>query len=363
MNFFRKHRLLKNAKELLRQSKHFRNMREDILPQTELEAIIKYEQEIQQALQSKNEDQITKATQQLQKFLLHITPVKRNASLREHFEVMAVAIAIAMALRAYFIQPFKIPTGSMQPTLYGITSEMKEKPDWTDMPPAKFVKWLVFGEWYKDIRTKSGGHLFADIDNESFQQVFRIGNTRYYIPRDAVMDKEMKFKLNEYVPAKTRLWAGIVHAGDHVFVDKFTWNFRKPKRGEIVVFETKDIHGLPPNTHYIKRLIALPRETVSIKPPEVIINGEKITEPRIRKIAESSPGYLIPPPYAVITDPRAMNETNNTVIVPEDNYFVLGDNTKSSRDSRYWGTVPAQNMVGRAFFVYWPFSQRWGIVR
>jgi signal peptidase I len=268
-----------------------------------------------------------------------------------------------MALRAYFIQPFKIPTGSMQPTLYGITSTTKEEPDWTDKPPANFVKWLILGEWYKDVRAKYGGHLFIDTDSESFQQVFRIGNTRYYVPRDAVAEGKLMFNPNTYVPSGAKLWSGIVRAGDHVFVDKFTWNFRKPQRGEIVVFETRGIHGLPPNTHYIKRLIALPGETVSIQPPEVMINGKKITEPRIRKIAETPPGYLLPPAHALLTDPHAMQETNNTVVVPADHYFVLGDNTKSSRDSRYWGTVPAENMVGKAFFVYWPFSKRWGIVR
>jgi signal peptidase I len=149
-----------------------------------------------------------------------------------------------------------------------------------------------------------------------------------------------------------------VTTGDHVFVDKVRWNLTKPKRGDIIVFNTDGIATLPPKTHYIKRLVGLPNERIAIDPPRLIVNGQSITSPRgIERIVHTDPGYR-----GYLLAGRLEAPADSVQLGPTE-YFAMGDNTANSRDSRYWGAVPQENMVGPAFLVYWPFSARWGMPR
>ena len=171
------------------------------------------------------------------------------------------------------------------------------------------------------------------------------------MPRDADLGR---WRPDDYVPAGTVLWRGVKTAGDHVFVDKVRWNFSRPQRGQVIVFSTDGIRGLPPKIHYIKRLIGLPGETVSIEEPYVKINDKVLKEPgSIRKVAEQSRYRTIPPePGAALDSPE------KRIQLGAKDYFALGDNTGNSRDGRYWGAVPSANTVGPAVFVYWPLSAR-----
>lgn len=114
--------------------------------------------------------------------------------------------------------------------------------------------------------------------------------------------------------------------------------FRPPRRGEIVVFEAP----LDPGRDYIKRVIGVPGDTVSIHDGGVWVNGKKLSEP-----------YINGAPTMVWGQSRWT--------VPPGNFFVLGDNRTGSSDSREWGFVPLQNMIGKATFTYWPVSL-WGTV-
>lgn len=130
-----------------------------------------------------------------------------------------------------------------------------------------------------------------------------------------------------------------LHDGERLLVDKLTYRFREPHRGEIIVF------GYPrdPRRKFIKRVIGLPGDTVEIRNRTLEVNGEPIEESYIR-----GPMYQ---PYPRIT-------------VPEGTVWVLGDNRNNSEDSRFEdvGPVPRGNIVGRALFIYWPISKA-GIVR
>jgi signal peptidase I len=175
----------------------------------------------------------------------------------------------------------------------------------------------------------------------------------------------MNFGPGDMIRKGDVLWAGRTITGDHVFVDKIRWNFMKPQRGQVVVFSTKDIPTLPPGTHYIKRLIALPDEIISIVPPNILINGTRITTPaEIERIQRQEPGYsagYIPAGFS--GEDAFLARAGDTKRIPTGRYFALGDNTTNSRDSRYWGTIPAENMVGPAVCVYWPFRSHWGRIR
>jgi signal peptidase I len=112
--------------------------------------------------------------------------------------------------------------------------------------------------------------------------------------------------------------------------------FGGPQRGDIIVFRSP----VQPDKDFIKRVIAVPGDTVEIRNGQVLINGEVIQEPYIL----DRPTYL---------QPRQ--------VVPPNHYYVLGDNRKNSSDSHVWGLVPAENVIGRAWVSYWPPNQ-WGVV-
>jgi signal peptidase I len=107
--------------------------------------------------------------------------------------------------------------------------------------------------------------------------------------------------------------------------------FGEPRRGDIIVFKFPRDLSRP----FIKRVIALPGETVEIRDGRVLIDGEVLDEPYLA----DAPRYSIP-----------------SERVPSGNYFVLGDNRNNSSDSHVWGMVPEENIVGRAWVRYWPFS-------
>ncbi|MBN1558238.1 MAG: signal peptidase I [Lentisphaerae bacterium] len=344
-----------------------RHMRGDIAAATDLEALREAEEEMRVALQDGESAAVQQAVDTLHARTQRLAGHRAWASLRENLEVAVVAITVAMAFRAYFLQPFKIPTGSMQPTLYGITSVAQDGPTLFDRIPLKFVKWFVTGDWYREVRARTSGRL-ADTPRTRSQtpSYVVIGGVPHEVPRDA----ELRYRNGDPVPAGALLWSGVITAGDHVFVDRIRWNVWRPKRGQVIVFSTADIRTLPPGTHYIKRLAALPGETVSIAPPDLVIDGSIVREPRaIRNIAEKQDGYQ---GYAVIGDaPYGYLRTpSHRLALGPGEYFALGDNSHNSRDSRYWGGVPRENLVGPACFVYWPFlsshparrASRWGII-
>ena len=154
-------------------------------------------------------------------------------------------------------------------------------------------------------------------------------------------------------------------SGDHLFVNRVKWNFMKPSRGEVMVFRTDNIPipRLTERTHYIKRMCGLPGDTISIRPPELLVDGRPVQEPRsIRQIEDKVPGYA---GYTFAEGPDALfiRSTNDSLPLGAKQYLALGDNTRNSLDGRYWGPVPVENLVGPAMVVYWPFSKRWGWIR
>ena len=337
-------------------------MREDIMSPQEIEEILELEAAIHDADSLKDIGALESARNALHDWLVEHAPRRALSSVRENVEILAVAIAVAMACRTYFIQPFKIPTGSMQPTLFGIQYETMATPGFMNKPPLNSITWLVYGAWHKVMRAKESGHLTYDRTAQSPDVLsFYIGSRRYDIPKDGATG------LTQYITKGTVLWQGLKIAGDHVFVNKVKWNFQRPKRGQIMVFNTDNIEGLPPKTHYIKRMVGMPGETVSIDPPYLMIDGEAHleTEP-IRRITEKENGYL---GYQLVSlrtsDPRKhqMRTTRDKLKLGEREYCAMGDNTGNSRDSRYWGAVPEDNLVGPAFAIYWPFSARWGFAK
>jgi signal peptidase I len=329
---------------------------------------------------------------------------------RENFEMFLVALAVAMAIRTFWIQPFKIPTGSMQPTLFGVTSEPNyAAPTWlggdTNANFAIPTGWQRVKAWF-------GGVSFVDVTADTngryngsrlwkvlifnIRQVFYIGgkaHTVWFPPDGGGAPLGDRAGLEQHYPDGRvavanryfRKGEKVIHmrvvSGDHLFVNRVKYNFTRPKRGDIVVFETHGIQGLPQNQFYIKRLIGLGGETVQIGDDRhVIIN-------RTNRLNASTPHFEFvysfdpnKPPHDSEYSGHVNSATarrygfdyeghdiaplfpnqSATFHVPKGQLMVFGDNTMNSKDSRVWGSFDERNVIGDASFVYWPITKRFG---
>ena len=126
-----------------------------------------------------------------------------------------------------------------------------------------------------------------------------------------------------------------LHSGELVLVNRLAYKLGEPTYGDILVF----YYPRDPDQEYIKRLIGLPGDHISIRDTQVLVNGFLLNEPYIA----AAPMY------------------NGEWDVPENQYFVLGDNRNNSSDSHQWGMVPAEFVIGKAMVVYWPPSD-WTLV-
>jgi len=184
--------------------------------------------------------------------------LKKKSVLRDWVESIIIAFFLAMVIRAFIVQAFKIPTGSMRMTL--IEGDLI------------LVNKFIYGA--------------------------KVPFTNYRLP-----------------------------------------SLRQPKRGDVVVF----IYPEDKKKDFIKRLVGLPGETVEIKGGSIYINDKPVTEAIFNQIYYFNKGD-----FAL---------SGKKIVVPLDSYFVLGDNSASSKDSRFWGFVPKTDLLGQAMVIYWPLPR------
>ncbi len=266
-------------------------------------------------------------------------PLKKSV-VREYAEAIITAVVLALLLRTFVVQAFKIPTGSMQPTLHGA--------NYFGIGDRILVNKFIYGA------KSPTGILFTDIKIPYFQ-----------LPK-----------------------------------------IREPKRGDIIVFTTSGISLLDEEDQgkdFIKRLVGLPGDEIEIVGlvrdhlfakcefcGEVhrIVNPFKVFAPdgniylegecsKCRHIIRG--GAIAPDEGVLLVNGKILDTPEifkkipylnegpfgaryKSIVVPEHSYFVLGDNSSSSKDSRFWGYVPEENLRGGAFFKYWP-PKRIGITR
>lgn len=383
---------------------------------------------------------------------------KASVVTREYLEIAVVALGLAFGVRALFLQPFKIPTGSMQPTLFGIHFIHSEEGAPRLGPVGRFFGYLHYSRRYVDYTVQKSGWL--DMGNvreiEPFNPLGRwifprcsvnIGDVSYLLPgsKDVVekylysvaTDRARKLGPDKALQfAKGELFLrGYLESGDHLFVDRTYLPFHEPKRGDVTVFRTDhiiDIRGRGLNgPYYIKRLVGMPGDELRVHDRHLQVRRPGETEfrsldgtdhPGFTRIYSGKGGYrghsysggfcfadeadvlYIPrqddllkvdpqtgqfsirkvgaddfEPYrrdgwALPIQATGMQATlqwldtcgwfdqleANVYRFRYDHYLLMGDNTDNSSDGRTWGTIPRENLVGRAAWVWWPFTRRWG---
>ncbi len=274
----------------------------------------------------------------------------RKGPVREWIESIAFALVLVFLVRTFIVQPFKIPTGSMEPTLLGVK---KECPICRQTYPYDQKNCSRDGSRLRV--TQTGDKILVNKFIYGAKTPDRIPFTPILLP--------------------------------YLSLPKI----RKPSRGDIVVFHFPE--GLEKD--YVKRLAGLPGETIEISGGRVLIDGRPVSVPEMNKVSYTNRGpfgergrkVLIPaagssiplePADRWLWEPvvRAEGHTvelsNGRILidgkprkeytVEQDYYYVLGDNSPNSLDSRAWGFVPKPYLVGEVFFIYWP-PGRWGPVR
>ncbi|MGE0267084.1 MAG: signal peptidase I [Candidatus Omnitrophota bacterium] len=127
--------------------------------------------------------------------------------------------------------------------------------------------------------------------------------------------------------------------GDRLFANKLTYRHKDPERGDIAVF----VYPVDKSRFFIKRVIAKGGEYVEIRDGGIYINDVLIELPSIKRNYYYNSGEY--------------GQSGKKIKVPDNHYFVLGDNSQSSHDSRYWGFIPRKNFIGKAYKIYYPFSR------
>jgi signal peptidase I len=404
-------RLTKHSKLLLRHAQKFLRYKRDVLPPNDAEEVSAGMRRLQAALRQRDRKQIEARAEELDAKLHALSPVNWESHWRENVEVILVAIVVAVGIRSYFLQPFKIPTGSMQPTLNGIIGYPYDKTKPLPNIAQQIFEFVTLGRNYIDARSAQDDQI---LQVQTVKRAFFFTLSRLvfqhqppmtiYAPPDTLRDY-FNVTPGRLVRPNEIIARGAVDTGDQVFVDKFSYNFVKPHRGDVFVFRTNNIPmiredpitGAP---FYIKRLAGLPNDNLRIESPRLFINdvpAEKIAFgfSRVISAKDQYRGYSegpnnIPELERQLQQVRARRERSLTggpnervmelqneeqdlmqrleqarehMRVAPHSYFALGDNSYNSFDSRYWGSVPEENLVGRGLFVYWPFNRHWGLIR
>lgn len=416
-------KLVKDAGYWLRLASKVYNYRHDILNEKQLKLLqaASHELELSANQQPVEEKKLRQSTDNLKKILKSTGgSFFRRSSWAENVETFLVVAILAIGVRTFFFQPFKIPTNSMYPTYNGMTfkvyGENKSKPHIAK----RIGNWILFGATHYEVSAPASGELLLPLfsqdelgefygyfKNERARRrslLFFLGPRREYtffidktevnlsVPADFSVYKVLREKfapeslnMSDWLTAKGRngsiiyesgipllktgaffkkgdtVLAFDILTGDALFVDRLSYNFSRPKIGDPFVFRTRNIPeltrmngGQPDDKYYIKRLVGKGGDTLEIKESVLLRNGNPIEgADAFVKNANRTDEYE---GYTNIRRLSSQSKEN----IPQDHYYAMGDNSDESSDSRYFGYVPSREVVGKAIFIYYPFSNNWG---
>ncbi|MDR3144100.1 MAG: signal peptidase I [Puniceicoccales bacterium] len=408
--------LLLSANSLLSHAKKVMEYRRHVLGPTVTGEIVAQRDALNNAIRSGVFSDVRNRSDRLRRLLEvnggDIFPVK---FLNENIEVMFVAALLAIAIRTFFIQSFQIPTNSMYPTYFGMTHRIIHGTD-----GEFFWKKLLHRVRYcgssMDLTAQVGGEVSIPLvpakyatggsgnyivphEMVSVRQCFGLRNVvrrKYALlvdnvkhaittPADFPLDRVLLEKFcggatswKEFLAKSgTKLQSSgnvLVHGtgvrvapgdsiirfevlpGDILFVDKISHNFRPPGVGESVVFRTDKIDAFANSPKFfIKRLVGRPGDRLSVENGKLLSNGKPLVANEILKNLSAKSGD-----YLGGYCPAGLLATGKEVTVPDGKYFMLGDNSSDSYDSRFWGFVPQRSICGKPLVIFYPLSARFG---
>src|ERR1051326_373869 len=375
-------RTVRQAVDLCRQVRKIIQAQRDMLSPEEIQETAKAARELRVAIAAGEPlEALDKRMKDLEKVANDNLRPYPSASVRENIEVFLVTGAVVLTLRTFFFQPMAIPSGSAQPTLWGITYEnLKGKPG-VEVPSglSRIFQTCWSGVHYYHKVAKNDGELRVDPPKKILPfiktQTLWVGERSYTIwfPPDNLEDSA-NLHPGQRIHAGEDIVKLKMISGDHLFVNRLIYNLREPRRGEIIVFYSDHIPGLIEETHYIKRLIARGGEHVRIgNDRHVYINGERLdaSTPGFENVYSFDPkrpperdrysghvnNFIARQYYPYDLAPKFPDEKSEFVVRAKC-YLAFGDNPMNSKDGRDWGDFPRELVVGRASFVFWPIGER-----
>jgi signal peptidase I len=401
------------------------NYRRDLLTEKESSELLRLAERLRDLLKARaNPVQLAAATESLEAAARRSGGSIHPASvLSENVEFILIVALVILGFRTYFVQNFKIPTNSMWPTYNGMTPQVFQRPGDEPGPLREAVRILTVGAWPHRLDAPVDGEILlpiggsgslgsihslpvaghswlvlpakmrectllvgdepvrvrlpVDFDfdwavydgffggggNYDRNKLFAAINAKLasgdYVERVVDGERLRCIRTGRQVRAGERVFAFDELSGDMVAVDRISYNFVRPRVGSGFVFSTGKIPGIADtygDMYYIKRLVGVPGDTIEVKGTTLYRNGAPIEgseafDANSRRLGKY-PGYVA----------SGLLEPGSTVHVEPGNFFAMGDNSPNSADGRYWGFVPAKEVLGRPLFTYYPIA-RWGFSR
>ena len=405
-------KLKKQANELLQAAAKVYHYRRDVTSNERLNELDRSVGEVKGLMEAASKECELEATlKRLDQLLRKIGgKIYPKTFWSDNIEVALVAAIIVIGIRTFFFQPFIIPTNSMFPTYSGMNSVIYNEESPGPSALTKLFRVVTLGARHKSLVAENSGkislpflgynHLgepqfyaksvpgkrffvlpairaqytifvdgkphqinvpaeFADMNKiiaESFflegAQVRRIsGNDRFGL-----------LELDDSVDAGEDLVRFDITLGDMLFVDRLSYHFREPKAGDPFVFRTDSIQQEigrfskdNTNKYYIKRIGGVGGETLEIRDGALLVDGEPRSEADAFVANQNREGQ-----YGGYINLNLLGK-GREMTIPENHFVSLGDNSGNSLDSRYWGFVPEKSVIGKAIFIYFPFTKRWGL--
>jgi signal peptidase I len=408
-----RHRARHDARNWLHLAAKVCNYRRDQLPPQDLHAVQKGIEDLKARLrEGADAPKLKMAMEQLEATLRRCGgSCYPKSALADNVEFFLVAAIVFLGIRAFFVQPFKIPTNSMWPSYYGMTHEVFRDPAGEPGSVAAALRLAAFGATTRRIDAPVSGEVVLPLvvapkrgytlaheivsqrrwiffPGEAARYTLLVGTTpvTVTVPVDFRFDRvveeaffdnkatlaelyrenqrgfpldgrPVRVRTGRTVAAGQRILSFAILTGDQLFVDRLTYHFFPPEVGQGFVFRTGNIPGIGSDNFYIKRLVGVPGDTLEVREPVLCRNGKPIEGAaafdRNARREGLYRGYVAAGSLA----------DGHAVTVPEGEFLALGDNSRDSFDGRMWGFVPEADVVGRPLFIYYPFTRRWGPAR